>query len=490
MKYIKYLLKLLIIQSFFILFILYIGKPISIGIYNNIVNYNNIVLLLASYIAISYTIIYYINCIILFNIDNDISYSLYRGLFTLKISDNYKLILFIIAALILSRFIIPLFLMLLLVILVGKCVYSYVEMALYKNTDYKKSKSYSYFTCLKDSFIFIFKYIAITLVIIYVIYMIGYLLVYLNTTYKYLDIYMLDIFMFFNKYLFIPLYLYHVHNYFIKDKNSIVLTTPQLVYIILFICISSNYIYIISKDEIINNHTTIIAHRGDSMKHTENTKDAILSAINNNIEYIEIDVMNTKDNVTVIHHDKTTKRLSNTNKKIAKTVYDKLENEQYTIPTLEDILAITQNKVKLLIELKGNKDKKLLVESVINLVYKYNMQDDVIITSLNYEMINEVMKQDSKIKTGFITYNYSTCHNSDYLLINKNCINNSPLKGNILLWTVNTKKEIEGALKEGVSYIISDDIALCKRLIYEHLINATNSSKMFEEKLLVHFVNY
>jgi glycerophosphoryl diester phosphodiesterase len=49
--------------------------------------------------------------------------------------------------------------------------------------------------------------------------------------------------------------------------------------------------------------TKIIAHRGDTTNHPENTLSAFVSALGNGADGIELDVRMTHDDALVVHHD-------------------------------------------------------------------------------------------------------------------------------------------------------------------------------------------
>ena len=53
----------------------------------------------------------------------------------------------------------------------------------------------------------------------------------------------------------------------------------------------------------------ITAHRGDSVKALENTLPAFEKAIESGADWIELDVKETRDNVPVVFHDSSLKRL-------------------------------------------------------------------------------------------------------------------------------------------------------------------------------------
>lgn len=118
--------------------------------------------------------------------------------------------------------------------------------------------------------------------------------------------------------------------------------------------------------ELINMTTKMIAHRGYSELETENTVQAFnKAAINNYYWGIETDVQITKDGYFIIHHDDTTQRLSNVNKKINDLTLAEIKevnlinissnkvDENYKIPELKEYLTICKNnKMKAIIELK------------------------------------------------------------------------------------------------------------------------------------------
>ena len=53
----------------------------------------------------------------------------------------------------------------------------------------------------------------------------------------------------------------------------------------------------------------VVAHRGDSLRYRENTLAAIRSAVAAGADRVEIDVVTTRDGVSVVNHDRTLLRL-------------------------------------------------------------------------------------------------------------------------------------------------------------------------------------
>lgn len=136
----------------------------------------------------------------------------------------------------------------------------------------------------------------------------------------------------------------------------------------------------------------IIAHRGSYQLHAlpENSRASFREALALHIFGTEFDVRQTADGVLVINHDDYFN-----DKKVTETTFKelldyKLSNGE-TIPTLIDFFDIykeTSRRVKLIIELK-NCD----VESVVDLVNEYEIQDDVRYISFNKEYCNQLVQQ-------------------------------------------------------------------------------------------------
>lgn len=117
--------------------------------------------------------------------------------------------------------------------------------------------------------------------------------------------------------------------------------------------------------KILNGNTKMIAHRGLSGLETENTMAAFIAAGNKSYYGIECDVRITKDDVFVVCHDDSTKRISKVHKKIRETTYDELKQinlydldtletrEYLKIPTLKEYLLVCKKYQKVcVIELK------------------------------------------------------------------------------------------------------------------------------------------
>ncbi|WP_044440678.1 inositol monophosphatase family protein [Agreia bicolorata] len=98
--------------------------------------------------------------------------------------------------------------------------------------------------------------------------------------------------------------------------------------------------------------TAIVAHRGDSSVHRENTLEAIRSAIVAGADTIEIDVRLTRDGEVVLLHDATLNRLWGIDANIADLTLaevEKLGGGELRIPLLRDALHLMHGETPLLL---------------------------------------------------------------------------------------------------------------------------------------------
>lgn len=142
----------------------------------------------------------------------------------------------------------------------------------------------------------------------------------------------------------------------------------------------------------------IIAHRGaKSLARHENTLEAFQIAIDLDIEMVEFDIRQTKDKKLIIYHNPTIGR-----KRIRDLTFNQLtaiaNKKGLEIPLLENVLKLCQGKVHLDIEFKESGYEK----EVVNLVTTYFNYDEFIMISFSDEIIKEVKRLDSNIRTGLL----------------------------------------------------------------------------------------
>ena len=158
-----------------------------------------------------------------------------------------------------------------------------------------------------------------------------------------------------------------------------------------------------------------MAHRGWSGKAPENTMAAIrLALAEPAIGGMEIDVQLSRDGVPVLIHDFTLDRTTTGSGLVMDHTLEELReldagiwfDEKFAgerIPTLEEALQAVKGRCTLNIELKATSDMYPgIAEKVLELLERYEMKDEVYITSLDHDLIRQVRQLDATVVTGLI----------------------------------------------------------------------------------------
>ena len=232
----------------------------------------------------------------------------------------------------------------------------------------------------------------------------------------------------------------------------------------------------------------VTSHRGFSHDIPENTIPAIYKAIDEGADYVEVDVRVTKDGVPVLLHDSSLKRTTGLKKNIYDTTYEVVaELDAGTwmdksfagtrIPTLQEALENCKGRVMLNLDLKYRNDEEGLTEKVVALIEEYEMVWQCVITSTSLKCLEEVKELNPDIRTGYITYQlYSGLIENEAVdffsmksnLITKNILGTIHDNGKeLIVWTVNSKTEIERLRRIGVDNIITDNPAYAKQVMYQ-----------------------
>lgn len=261
---------------------------------------------------------------------------------------------------------------------------------------------------------------------------------------------------------------------------------------IVSVVMNIRYTYIVKnniddKNLYVSNTVSVVAHRGDSIDAPENTIPAFEKAIDLNVDYIELDVEETKDGVVVVTHDHNLKRRTGYDAYIWDLTYDEVEQldaskgyKNYSdvkIPTLDEVLKLSKGKVKVLIELKMNNHDEDIASKVVDIIKDNDMIDNVIVQSTSYNQLTKVKNIDSNIKCCYIMTiaagNYEELKDADSFAIETSYISKSSvnkahkLGKQVFAWTVDQNSDMEKVLEAGVDGIITNKITDVKNKIIE-----------------------
>lgn len=121
----------------------------------------------------------------------------------------------------------------------------------------------------------------------------------------------------------------------------------------------------------------VIAHRGEHLKHVENTLPAFSAAIEAGADYFELDVRTTADGELVLMHDAAVDRTTNGKGRVADLTFDQvraLRAGGEPIPTFEEALAVARGRSQVYVDAK-----QLSARALIAALEKQRMLDHVVV---------------------------------------------------------------------------------------------------------------
>jgi glycerophosphoryl diester phosphodiesterase len=218
----------------------------------------------------------------------------------------------------------------------------------------------------------------------------------------------------------------------------------------------------------------VYGHRGAKGVFMDNSLQGFISAVEQGVEYFELDVRLSSDNQLIVVHDEILTRLANSPLLVSKTPASVLKatllkGTTEGIPTLEDIINACPHIKHWQLEIKTHSTNTLFVQPMAELIEQYDLQDKVTITSLHRGILKEFKHalphiprgyvQESLLPNGIKAARKLGC---SMLVLNKNLgkkdyINKAQKKGlHVSMWTVNDMDLIEKFKNYGVNSLISD----------------------------------
>ena len=238
----------------------------------------------------------------------------------------------------------------------------------------------------------------------------------------------------------------------------------------------------------------ITAHRGSSREAPENTMAAMMAAVDQLADYVELDVQETLDGALVLCHDSSLKRVTGLNRPVSALTLAQIkeldagswfspEFKGEPIPTLEEVMDYCKGKMKLNIELKYSGKDSLLPEKVAGLIMDYEMEDQCVVSSVSLSYLKRVKDRNPDVRTGCIISaaygNYYSSDATDFISIRSSFVNEKMIKAiheegkEVHAWTVNSKSEMERMKLLGVDNVITDRPVLAREIIYRETTTET-----------------
>jgi glycerophosphoryl diester phosphodiesterase len=155
--------------------------------------------------------------------------------------------------------------------------------------------------------------------------------------------------------------------------------------------------------------TLIVARRGDQRCAPESTLPAFESAIVKGADTIELDVHLTKDVRLIVHHDYYLGRTNDGSGFIGDFTQAELraldagrwfgkEFARAQMPTLDEVLHLGKDRVRFEIDMRT--PTKLLITRLIEAIARFDVADDVELTSSHVPLLFQVKRVDPSLRTG------------------------------------------------------------------------------------------
>ena len=209
-----------------------------------------------------------------------------------------------------------------------------------------------------------------------------------------------------------------------------------------------------------------VGHRGAKAYEIENSLESFKKAVALGANAVELDVQKSKDGKLIIIHDDNLKRVFGKDVLVNLTTLKELRQlTENKILTLDEALRFIDKKVeKILVELK----KEGFEKKVLEIIKKGKLKDRVIIVSFHEQALAEVRRLDKENETGLIYAKHKNPIptalklNAQYLIPlyrfvhTKNVEDAHKNNLKVIVWTINTRKDVREYIAKGVDGIASD----------------------------------
>ena len=259
-----------------------------------------------------------------------------------------------------------------------------------------------------------------------------------------------------------------------KKKSRLVITFTTVI-VVVAVLINGFNIY----GNGVNKNIKTIAHRGYVAKGVENSIEALEGAAEVGADYVEFDIILTKDNKFVVMHDFNLKRLVGLNKRVQDMNFDEvvgltIKQGDFTskIPSLEEFVNRAKElNMNLVIELKPHgAEPPNYIDILIDEVKRLKLENYKFM-SLNSKVMEELETKVPNLETGYvIPLQFGNFHHSnvDFFVIEdfsyRDHLVEQARKENkqVFVWTINNPALITKYLQSPADGIITDEPELVK----------------------------
>lgn len=223
----------------------------------------------------------------------------------------------------------------------------------------------------------------------------------------------------------------------------------------------------------------IIAHRAGGNEGGENTLSGMEAAWKAGAYGSEIDIQRTSDGYYILNHDSTFKRVAGDDRKPSDMTLKQIKRlsvDGETVPTFEEMLISCRGRMVLFTELKGKTADKKMAEDAVKIVRQYQMEDEVVLISLDYELIDYIETTYPEMETGFLTFasaGKTAELNCDYIGLEEESATSAAIDSihkegkKVLVWTANEKGSQKHFLCTDIDGLITDNVSQALGLVKE-----------------------
>lgn len=214
----------------------------------------------------------------------------------------------------------------------------------------------------------------------------------------------------------------------------------------------------------------VIAHRASGSEGTENTVSGIDTVYQLGAYGSEIDIQRTKDGAYVLNHDNTFERVAGDSRRPSEMTMEeirKLSVRGEPVSTLEEMLEACRGKVTLFIELKGDTADRQMADDTVRIVKEAGMQDQCVLISLKYDLIDYIETTYPEMETGcltFVSFGNIASLNCDYIGLEEECATYQLIEAiheknkKVLVWTVNEESDQKNFMLMNIDGMITDNV--------------------------------
>ena len=223
----------------------------------------------------------------------------------------------------------------------------------------------------------------------------------------------------------------------------------------------------------------IIAHRAGGIEGAENTVSGLEAASRLGAYGSEIDIQRTKDGYYILNHDGNFERVAGDKRKPEEMTLAEIREltvDGEPIPTFEEILEASKGKIVLFTELKGETADKQMCDDAVRIIKEYGMEDEVVLISLKYDLIDYIETVYPEMQTGFLTFasfGDTALLNCDYLALEEESATADSISAihkqgkKVLIWTSNKKQSQHYFFCSSADAVITDNVSQAAEVINE-----------------------